>query len=215
MISPEEFFALEEGRAWFFDVEHGFNPDTTQWTLDSVLGQWPETLRILSWDGGAGQWLISDSGVAETLDIAVAGDTFLVGATKAVPLGQDTVRISQMLPYGIVPLEVGKSWATPETLIYVGDVDGDGVVDSIYYHMSATVLAQEEITTFRGREEAVKVLYVHYVTLPISRVDVRALEERIWWIPRKGPGLWAQWYLKNPDSLLWIWNIKHLVGAEP
>lgn len=215
---PLEYFNLTQGNWWEYETRKGFGLDTADWTLDSVTETYHETLTITDETDGLYTWVITYEAdtFADTMQALIIGDTLMLSVIKTFtnPMDStDTITVSDTVPYAPCPLVVGMSWGSPEKFVMATDLDGDSLEDSVYYHIEATVEAQEDIVTPYGKFNAFRVFYKHkfridFTASPPLNVE---LPQRIWWAPETGPVRWIDKdYRDETNPLFAPWLVKNL-----
>jgi len=217
---PTEYFNLGVGKWWEYETKKGFGLDTSTWTLDSVTETYHETLTITEENGGVYTWVITYEAdtFADTMQALVTGDTLMLSLTKSFtnPMDStDTITVSDTVPYAPCPLAVGMSWGSPEKFVLATDLDGDSLEDSVYYHLEASVEAQEDISTPYGIFNAFRVYYRHRFRIEFTASPPFNVEllQRIWWAEKTGPVRWIDKdYRDEPNPLFAPWLVKNLSG---
>ena len=212
---PTEYFRLRAGAWWTYTVDRGSDLDTSDWTLDSVMETYHETLTITEENAGLYTWVITydNDTIEDTMQAFVKADTLMLAFTKTFILLVDTVTVSDTVPYAPCPLEEGLTWTSPEKIVAIADLNGDTFDDTVYYSLNGTVEKTENLVLPAGQFPALRVFYKHTLRLILGNdgTFLFPLEQRIWWSPNNGPVRWVDRDYRNaPDPLAPPYLVKNL-----
>ncbi len=193
---PTEYFHLGVGHWWAYQTQRGSNLDTASWTLGEPETTFVETSKIVAEEGGVYTWVLRRDTVEDTSYLFLRGDTLMLAMVKRVVMPTDTtdtITVSDTVPFAPCPLVPGSRWASEPKLVLTGDIDGDSVEDTVYYHLEAEVAREEEVQTPAGNFTALYVRYSHTFDIHSSQLGYMnvPLPQRLWWAPNVGVVRWV------------------------